>query len=135
MLVFADHTMCEEDPEIQQEPSCNSTTSSSPSPAFPACYLWPILGRRGSKRRHLTSIQGNAGQSAETMRKNAEQNRGHDGQLDRFLPWYMRFLAQENEAEHDGGESTRAEPSHILSDFVVDHWPSDGSSSSHRDVL
>src|SRR5262252_5398625 len=46
------------------------------------------------------------------MRKNTEHNRNHDGQLDRFLPWYMGFLAQENEAKHDGGESARAEPSH-----------------------
>ena len=59
--------------------SCNSTTSSSPSLAFPACCLWPVLGRRSSKRRHLMGIQGNAGQSAETMRKNAEHNRHHDG--------------------------------------------------------
>lgn len=46
------------------------------------------------------------------MRKNAEHHRGHDDQLDRFLPWYMCFLPKEDETEHDGSESVRAEPPH-----------------------
>src|SRR5262249_50392879 len=85
-------------------------SNGSPLVLARAVRLGPVFGRCGSKRRYLTGIQGNAGQGAETMRKNAEHNRDHNGQLDRFLPWYMCFLPKEDETEHDGSESARSEP-------------------------
>ena len=47
------------------------------------------------------------------------------GLLSRLSEWIVSY----------SDERVRTSIFHILSDFVVDHWSSDGSSSSHHDVL
>ena len=60
-----------------------------------------VLGRARPQRRNPPGIQGDPGQRAQPVGKDAEQHGGHHRQPDRRFPGQRRFLFQVDQSKHD----------------------------------